>query len=295
MAREADRGSRVDRRCADGEVLRGSRFDHSRRADRCDPQSDHLDDDRADALRFVLQEQGRAVAARLCDGFPALSGRHRRRDRHRSPYGRGNLAQADRERSVLRFGFQDRYGPVRRPSGVRPGLFGQARGRLVCAQQPFGQEGAYQPYLPDARQQAEPDGCNRCRRHLRRCRLQGYPHGRHALRRAAPDRARVDDVPRTGDRSGHRAEDPEGPRQARYRTGQARGGRPDVYRQDRRGQRPDRDQRYGRAALGDHRRPSAPRVRCRDQSGRSSGQLQGIAQVDRSAPRGVQETDRRSR
>ena len=192
-------------------------------------------------------------------------------------------------------GVQDRYGPLRRPSGIRSGLFGQARGRHVCAQQPFGQEGAYQPYLPDARQQAEPDGSNRRRRYLRRRRLQGYPHGRHALRRTAPDRTRIDDVPRTGDRSGHRAEDPEGSRQARYRFGQTVRRRPDVHRQDRRGQRPDRDQRHGRVALGDHRRPSAPRVRRRDQSGRSSGQLQGIAQVDRSAPRGVQETDRRSR
>ena len=46
---------------------------------------------------------------------------------------------------------------------------------------PARQARAYQPHLPDARQQAEPDGDRRRRRHLRGRRFQGDPHGRHAL------------------------------------------------------------------------------------------------------------------
>ena len=54
-----------------------------------------------------------------------------------------------------------------------------------------GKQRAYQPHLPDARQQAEPDGDRRRRRHLRCRRFQGDPHGRYALRRERTDRARV--------------------------------------------------------------------------------------------------------
>ncbi len=55
------------------------------------------------------------------------------------------------------------------------------------------------------------------RRHLRRRRFQGDPHGRHALRRERTDRPGADDLPRTGDRPGRRAQDPEGSGQARHR------------------------------------------------------------------------------
>ncbi len=43
--------------------------------------------------------------------------------------------------------------------------------------------------FPDALQQAEPERGDRLRRHRRRSRLQGYPHGRHPLRREPSDRA----------------------------------------------------------------------------------------------------------
>jgi len=60
VAQQAHRRGRRYRRRADGEVLRRPRVDHTRRADRRDPQGDDPDDARADALRLVVPQQGRA-------------------------------------------------------------------------------------------------------------------------------------------------------------------------------------------------------------------------------------------
>ena len=74
------RAKLIDRRRPDGEILRGSGFDHGRGAARSYPQGHDLDAGRADALRFVVPQQGRSETARLRDGFPAFAARRARSD-----------------------------------------------------------------------------------------------------------------------------------------------------------------------------------------------------------------------
>ena len=93
-------------------------------AARSDPQGDDLDADRPDALRFVVPQQGRAETARLRDGFPALAARPAPRYGHEPQNRAGRGSPRFGERSVLRSGVQDRYRPVRRPSGFRARILG---------------------------------------------------------------------------------------------------------------------------------------------------------------------------
>ena len=86
---------------------------------------------------------------------------------------------------------------------------------------------------------------------------------RHAVRREAPDRARVDGLPEAGHLAGDRAEDQVRPGEARRRPAEAEGRRPDLPRADRPADRPGDHRRHGRAAPRDHRRPAEARVQRR--------------------------------
>jgi len=183
VAQQAHRRGRRYRRRADGEVLRRPCVDHARRVDRRDPQGDDPDDARADALRLVVPQQGRAETARLHHRVPAVAAGSACRHGYQPQDRRGGCPPRFGGRSVLRSGVQDRYRPLRGPSGVRARLFGKTGCRFLRARHAQRQARAYQPYLPDALQQAEPDRDGRCGRHLRRRRFQGDPHGRYALRR----------------------------------------------------------------------------------------------------------------
>ena len=99
--------------------------------------------------------------------------------------------------------------------------------------------------------------------------------GRHPLRRQRPDRARVARLPRAGHPRGRRAQDQERPGQAvPGPPGPLRGG-PHLPGALRRGDRPDRHRRHGRAAPRGAGGPHAAGVQGRRQRGQAPGGLPG--------------------
>ena len=98
-------------------------------------------------------------------------------------------------------------------------------------------------------------------------------HRRHAVRRATADRARVDHLPRAGDRGRRRAQDEGRPGQDGDRAPAPGRGRPDLPRPHRRGDGPDHHRRHGRAAPRGDRRPHAARVQGAGQRRPAAGRL----------------------
>ena len=199
-------------------------------------------------------------------------------------------------RAVLGAGVQGRRAPVLRQAHLRPGVLGQGRHRGPGRQLDQGQEGAHREALPDARQQGEPGRRGQRGSHLRVHRPQGHDHGRHAERRRAPRRARVDDVPRAGHPRRHRAQDQGRPGEAGHGDPAPRGGGPDLPGPHRRGDGPDDHRRHGRAAPRHPRRPHAARVQGRGERRQAAG---GVPRDDPQGRRQVrlhaQEADRRLR
>ena len=105
---------------------------------------------------------------------------------------------------------------------------GSLKSRQLRVQQHQGQAGAHRPAAADARQQAGRDRGSAGGRHRRGHRSQGHPHRRHALRRGQADHPRGDEVPQSGHRRRHRAQDQGRPGQAGHRAAEAAGGGPDV-------------------------------------------------------------------
>ena len=174
--------------------------------------------------------------------------------------GDADRAPPDRRRAVLGARVQDRHRPVRRPPRLLP--------RLLAARLTSGHERlqldapedrARQPHHADARQPPRRGAGSRRRRH-RRDGHEGDDHGRHALRRGAPGRARVDHVPGAGDPHRRRAEDEGRPGPHGRSAQQARGRRPELPHEVRPGDRPDDHLRHGRTAPRRHRRPHEARV-----------------------------------
>ena len=130
------------------------------------------------------------------------------------------------------------------------------------------------------------------RSHLRGHRPQGHDHGRHALRFAAPGRARVDDVPRAGHRGRDRAQDQGRPGEAGSRDPEARGGGPDVPRRAELRHRSDRHQGHGRAAPRHPGRPHEARVQGRGERRQAPGR---VPRDDQEGRREVTTTRTRSR
>ncbi len=140
------------------------------------PQGDPGAGIRAGALRRVVQEQGRAGAARRGDRLSAGAGR-RGRDRGSRPRRRrrDRRPSCRRRRAVLGPGVQDHDRPVRRAADLFPRLLGQARSRQLRLQRHQGQEGTGGAPAADARQQARRDRRSAGRRHRRRHRAQATP------------------------------------------------------------------------------------------------------------------------
>ena len=172
---------------------------------------------RPGALRRLVQEQGRAGAARRGDRLPAVAGRRAARSRatcrittstfeERAVHGR---------RAVRGARVQDRDRSVRRKADVLPRVLGRAQVGLVRLQLDEGQARARRPSAADAREQARGDRGSARRRHRRRDRTQGHAHRRHDVRRRASDHPRGDEVPEPRHRRRDRAEDEGRPGQAR--------------------------------------------------------------------------------
>ena len=144
---------------------------------------------------------------------------------------------------------------------------------------------AHRPPAEDARQQARGNQGSLRRRHRRGGRPEERLDRRHAVRREAPDRARVDGLPEAGHLAGDRAEDQVRPGKARRRPAEADGRGPDLPRPDRPADRPGDHRRHGRAAPRDHRRPAEARVQRRGDGRQAAGRLQGNARPARPTAR----------
>ena len=220
---------------------------------------------RAGHLRIRVQEQGRAAAARRDRRLPAVPDRRAADQGVRPEQGAGGHRRAPGvgRRAVCGARLQDHDRPVRRSAHVHPRLLGRDDVRVVRLQRDEAEDRASRPPAEDAREQARGNQGSLRGRHRRGRRPEDGDHRRHDLRREAPRRARVDGLPGAGHLAGDRAEDEGRPGKARPRARQADGGRPDVPREDRPGDRRGRHRRHGRAAPRDHRRPPQARVRRR--------------------------------
>ena len=174
-------------------------------------------------------------------------------------------------RAVLRPGVQDRRRQARRPA-LRARLLRRAEGQQPRRCNPGKDKKENVPQLwhiqADRREQV-PSG--RGGRHRRRHRPAAFDHRRHAVRSAAPDPAGVDPVSRDGHLDGHRAGELGRAQEAGRRAGDAEAAGSDVPRPGKRRDRPDADQRHGRAAPGSHQAPPAARLqpeRARPQAAR---------------------------
>ncbi len=179
-----DRSRGRQRRQRDGEVPERRRADLRGDPER-DSQGDRRRQDGAGALRRVVQEQGRAGAARRGDRLTcrrrstikAIEGHlphHDEHTRRASGGGRGAVRGA---------GVQDRDRSVRRKIDVLPRVFRRAQVRVVRLQLDQGQARAREPSPADARQQARGDRRGARRRHRRRHRPSRHAHRRHDVRR----------------------------------------------------------------------------------------------------------------
>ncbi len=207
----------------------------------------------------------------------------RRRDAPQARH-RGH-PQARARRAVLGAGLQDHQRRPRRPL-LRPDLLGDPE---------VGQSRPYNPgrdkkeicsrlyhIRADERVKIE-EGLRR--RHRRRGRPEGLGHGRHLVRRLAPDLAREDRVPRDRhqhvDRAGHLGRQGE----ARRHPGQPRPRGPDLRLQGQRGDRADPDLGDGRAPHGDPQEPDDPRLQAQGPRRPPPGQLPRDDQEERQGGR----------
>ena len=157
----ADRGLRRLRRRADGSVPR--RGGDPPRADRqvAAPRLPRHQGD-AGALRLLLQEQGRAAAARRDRRAAPLAARGpagHRADPGRQGRGRADRGRAPRrrQRPLRRARLQDHDRPLRRQTHLLPRLLGQARSRRPRPQRDHRQDRADRAAADDARQQPRGD------------------------------------------------------------------------------------------------------------------------------------------
>ena len=122
-----------------------------------DPQGDARHQAHAGPVRLVVQEQGRAAAARRGHRLPAVARSTSRRSRAIEPVkgddeDREAVRQRRRLRAVRGAGLQDHGRPLRRQAHLLPRLLGQARGRLARAQRHHRPDRAHRAHPDDARQ-----------------------------------------------------------------------------------------------------------------------------------------------
>ncbi len=124
-ARAPARGGLPLRRRAARADPRGGR-DRARAPQAGDPQGDAVDQADAGAVRLLVQEQGRAAAARRGHRLPALAAGRAAGARHRTGQGRGGGARGRapgrRLRAVLGARLQDHGRPLRRQAHLLPRL-----------------------------------------------------------------------------------------------------------------------------------------------------------------------------
>ncbi len=211
--READRGRRRSRRRARRGLPRRA-GDRPGPAHRRDPGRRARHRDHAGALRLVLQEQGRAAAARRGHRPAPVAARRAARRGHRPRHGRGDHPRGRPLGPVRRAGVQGDERPVRRSPHLPARLLGLDRHRLQHHQRDQGPQGAARAPADDARKPPRGRGRRLGRRHRRGRRPEVHHHGRHADRRGRPGDPRADDLPRAGHRDRDRAEDQAGPGEA---------------------------------------------------------------------------------
>ena len=129
------------------------------------------------------------------------------------------IERARRRRcAVFGAGVQDHDRPVRRSAHVLPRLLRRADAGRHRLQRDQAAHRAHRPPPEDARQQARGNQGSLRRRHRRGGRPEERHDRRHAVRREAPDRARVDGLPEAGHLARDRAEDQGRPGKARRRA-----------------------------------------------------------------------------
>ena len=228
------------------------------------------------AVRLGLQEQGRAAAARRGRRLPAVAARRAAGRRHRSPH----RASRPRARPTT-------TNPSRRSSSSC--MSDKHVGHLTYLRVYSGSIETGQQVLNVRRDRKERVG-RLLQMHANKRQeipaayagdivavvgLKSVSTGDTLCDPRAPDRARGDAIPGTGDLDRDRAED-EGRHGPARRVARApRAGRPLVPRRDRSRDGPDDHLRDGRAAPRDHRRPPAARVRRRRQRRAAAGRVQG--------------------
>ena len=157
----ADRGLRRLRRRADGGLPR-RRGDPGGAAAHLPAPGLPRHQGHAGALRHLVQEQGRAAAARLDHLAAALAaggaaGDRRHRRRQGPVRGFRGRAPRRRQRPLRRARLQGHDRPLRRQAHLLPRLLGQARERRPRAQRENRQDRAHRPAADDARQQPRGD------------------------------------------------------------------------------------------------------------------------------------------
>ena len=170
------------------------------------------------------------------------------------------LSRAQRRRgAVLRAGLQGRLRHPRR-SDLHPDLLGKLETAAPASStRNNGKKENVSADLRDAREGPRAARDGRRRPDRRRHRSQALGHGRHAVRRRQPDRARADGVPRAGDLDVDRAEHERGQEEARRRAHDDPPRGSVVPHELQRGDGRDDHRRHGRAAPRDRQEQAAPR------------------------------------
>ena len=211
-AHPPDRGARRLRRAAHGGLPRGE-ADRARPPARGHPQGHPRHLDLPGDVRLLVQEQGRAAAARRGRGLPAQPAR-RAPDRGPRARAEGRRRRAHsghppggRRRPVLGARVQGHVRPLRRQAHLLPRLLRHAGRRRADPQRQHRAHRARGAHPDDARQPPRGGGDDLRRRHRRGRGPQADLHRRHAVRAGLPDRARDDPVPGSGGARLDRAED----------------------------------------------------------------------------------------
>ena len=226
----ADRRGRRPRRRADRDLPARRGVGHARDAEARAPRGDARHHGHAGARRLRVQEQGHPAAARRRGRLPAEPARRAADPRDRPAHRERALAPPGARRAVLGARLQGHVRPVRRQADVLPRLLRPAEGRRPRPEHDHRQDRAHRPHPADAREPPRGARGDRRGRDRRRRRDQELDHGRHARDRHGADRARVDGLPRAGDRGRDRAEDEGRPGQARRRPAAPVRGGPDLPR-----------------------------------------------------------------